>query len=395
MPTPQAEPALLRRLVDFARELRQAGLVVGPADVPWGLRAVSVVGLERLDDLSGALRASWCHRRSDYPIFDAIFQQTFGGGAPAREVRRLPLARMRVAAAVPGGREQGDSGSATQRPPRGLASRDERLRRLDFATCSAEEMRDLERAVTTLGAHHPLRPSRQRQAARRGLQVDWRRSQRLALRHQGEWLELVRSRRRRRPRPLLLICDVSGSMERYARVMVRFLHAVERSTHASEAFVFGTRLTRVTRELRHPDPAQALHEVGAAVDDWAGGTRIGECLQQLLGQWGARALARGPLTIVLSDGWEVGDTTGLAAATARLQRSSWRLIWCNPRMGDPRFQPSAAGMQAALPFLDGLLPVHNLESLEELSRLLQTDWGRRPVRRQFPAPSTVPAGGHA
>ena len=395
MPSPEAEPALLRRLVEFARELRQAGLAVGPADVPWGLRAASVVGVECLEDLSGALRATWCHRRSDYPVFDEIFQRKFGGGASAREVRRLPLVPVRVAAALPGPQVAGDSSSARERPPQGLASPDERLRRLDFAACSAEEMRDLERAVASLRARHPLRPSRQRRRARRGLQIDWRRSQRVALRHQGEWLELVHSRRRQRPRPLLLICDVSGSMERYSRVMVRFLHAVERSTHSSEAFVFGTRLTRITRELRQADPGQALHEVGAAVDDWAGGTRIGDCLQELLSKWGHRALSRGPLTIVLSDGWEVGDTTRLAAATARLQRSSWQLIWCNPRMGDPQFQPSAAGMRAALPYLDGLLPVHNLKSLEELSRLLQTGLGRRPVRRQFPALPSGGAGAHA
>lgn len=382
MPNPDSEPALLRHLVAFARELRQAGLAVGPADVPWGLRAAGVVGVASLEDLRAALRATWCHCRSDYAVFDAIFLRTFAGTASAPEARGLPLLTVRVAAAGPA--PDGGAGSSGERPPRGLASPDERLRQLDFGACSPEEMRDLERAVARLGAHHPERPSRQRRPTRRGHQIDWRRSQRSALRHQGEWLSLVHSRRRQRPRPLLVICDVSGSMERYSRVLVRFLHALERSTHSSEAFVFGTRLTRVTRELRQPDPGRALQAVGAAVDDWAGGTRIGECLQQLLSKWGHRALARGPVTIVLSDGWEVGDTTRLAAATARLQRASWRLIWCNPRMGDPQFQPSAAGMRAALPFLDGIVPVHNLESLDELSRLLQTGLLRRPVRRQFP-----------
>ncbi|MHB8311909.1 MAG: vWA domain-containing protein [Candidatus Dormibacteria bacterium] len=384
MPSPNPEPALLRHLVAFARELRQAGLAVGPADVPWGLQAAGVVGVASREDLRSALRATWCHRRSDYAVFDAVFLRAFAGSTAAPEPRGLPLLTVRVAAAVPGPAQEDGSGSSQERPPRGLASPDERLRQLDFGACSTEEMRDLERAVASLGARHPERPSRQLRANRRGHRIDWQRSQRSALRHQGEWVSLVHSRRRQRPRPLLVICDVSGSMERYSRVLVRFLHALERSTHSSEAFVFGTRLTRVTRELRQPDPGRALQAVGAAVDDWAGGTRIGECFQQLLSKWGHRALARGPVTIVLSDGWEVGDTTRLAAATARLQRASWRLIWCNPRMGDPQFQPSAAGMRAALPFLDRIVPVHNLESLDELSQLLQTGLLGRPVRRQFP-----------
>jgi len=384
MPAPTADSALLRRLVEFARELRRAGLMVGPADVPWGLRAAALVGVENQADLRAALRASWCHQRSDYGVFDELFRRAFAGTPSSLGERRVPLLTVRVESAGVGAEAGSYPGRPRERPPRGLASPDERLRQLDFAACTAAELRDLERAVARLGANHPRRPSRQRRPARRGHRIDWRRSQRAAIRHHGEWLALAHSRRRQRPRPVLVICDVSGSMERYSRVMVRFLHAVERSTHSSEAFVFGTRLTRVTRELRQPDPGLALQAVGAAVADWAGGTRIGECLQQLLTRWGHRALARGPVTIVLSDGWELGDPKQLAAAAARLQRSSRQLLWCNPRMGDPGFQPAAAGMKAALPFLDGLLPGHNLESLEALSRLLEAGLQRRPVRRQFP-----------
>ena len=379
-------PPLVRRLTELARALRAAGVPVGPGDLLHGLRAVEAVGLHRPDDVAAALRASWCRRQEDLAVFDRLFRSLL---APPGQVRRpgpppavaVPRA---LAPAPPAGAQPPAPDGRPPRPPRGMASVEERLRRLDFAACSPRELAELERAVARLRARPPLRPSRHRRPARRGRHIDWARTQRAALRTGGEWVRLEHSRRRLRRRPLLLVCDVSGSMERYARLLVRFLHAVERGTGGTEAFVFGTRLTRITRQLRCADPGVALAAVGEAVPDFAGGTRIGESLHELLTRWGGRALGRGPITLVVSDGWEVGDPTQLAVAAARLQRASWRLLWCNPRMGDPRFTPAAGGMRAVLPYLDDLRPAHNLESLEQLSDLLDGAQRRRPVRRQRP-----------
>lgn len=162
--------------------------------------------------------------------------------------------------------------------------------------------------------------------------------------------------------------------------MVRFMHATQRAHGDAEAFVFGTRLTRVSRELRHPSPHRAMAAVAESVPDWAGGTRIGDCLHELLTRWGGRSLSRSPITLVLSDGWETGDTRRLSEATARLRRLSRELIWCNPRMGDPQFSPEAAGMRAALPHVDRLQPVHNLERLTQLTGVLEEDGGHRGRR---------------
>ncbi len=378
-----AEPRLVSRLLALARTLRARGLPVGTSDLLLGLRAVAVVGVEDRSDLAAALRACWCRQSSDLALFDQAFAAAF---APSeREPVRLsqPTARVTVSAPVLAPGDGDEPAAPSGRPARGVASSDERLRRLDFAACTQEELADLERAVVALASRPALRPSRRPRPDPHGAEVDWRRTRRAALRHGGELLELRRRRHGTRPRQLLLICDVSGSMERYARVLVRFLHAVERSSPGAEAFLFGTRLTRVTRELRHRDPAAALNAVGGAVEDWAGGTRIGDCLMELLTDWGGRALGRGPVTILLSDGWETGDPKRLAAATARLQRSSRLLIWCNPRMGDPQFQPSAAGMRAALPHVDRLQPVHNLASLAQLCSALQLADTRHPRRRQL------------
>ena len=366
-------------LVGLARRLRREGLRVGTSELLLGLRAAALVGVEDRARLRLALRCCWCHRQGDLAVFDRAFLEELGG--PRREPSRLarPVAQVTVRAETPGAASE-TTGPWSKGQPRGTASLDERLRRLDFAACTSEELADLERAVAELAARPALRRSRRYRPARRGRQLDWRRTSAAALRSGGEPLRLRRRRRGERPVQLLLICDVSGSMERYARLMVRFLHALERTSPGAEAFIFGTRLTRVTRELRQADPAAALRAVGAAVPDWSGGTRIGDCLHELLTRWGGRALSRGPVTILLSDGWETGDVSRLAEAAARLRRGSRLLIWCNPRMGDPEFRPEAAGMRAALPHLDRLQPVHNYASLLELSRVLRLDEGGRRSR---------------
>jgi uncharacterized protein with von Willebrand factor type A (vWA) domain len=377
---------LLPALVGLARRLRQEGLPVGTSELLLGLRAAALVGVQDRSRLRLALRSCWCHQRGDLAVFDRAFREELGGPhhAPSRLAR--PVAQVTVRAEAPGAATD-PSQAWSEGQPRGIASVEERLRRLDFAACTSEELADLERAVAELAARPALRRSRRHRPARRGRELDWRRTSAAALRSGGEPLQLHRRRRGERPVPLLLICDVSGSMERYARLMVRFLHALERTSPGAEAFLFGTRLTRVTRELRQADPGAALRAVGAAVPDWSGGTRIGDCLQELLTRWGGRALSRGPVTILLSDGWETGDVSRLAQAAARLRRGSRLFIWCNPRMGDPDFRPEAAGMRAALPHLDRLQPVHNYASLVELSRVLRLDESGRRSRARRMGPS--------
>ena len=373
-------------LVGLARRLREQGLGVGTAELLLGLRAAELVGVEEREGLRLALRACWCHQRSDLALFDRAFFEMLGSRRPDPSLRVRPAVPLAARVEAPLAAAGEPQGPITAGRPRGTASLDERLRRLDFAACTAEELADLERAVAQLAARPALRRSRRFRPARGGRQLDWRRTSARALRAGGEPLELRHRRRGTRPVQLLLICDVSGSMERYARLMVRFLHALERGSPGAEAFLFGTRLTRVTRELRQADPGAALRAVSASVPDWSGGTRIGDCLTELLTTWSGRALSRGPVTVLLSDGWEGGDVSRLAAATARLRRGSRLLIWCNPRMGDPDFRPEAAGMRAALPHVDRLQPVHNYTSLLELSRVLRLDESWRRARRRRPEP---------
>jgi uncharacterized protein with von Willebrand factor type A (vWA) domain len=183
-------------------------------------------------------------------------------------------------------------------------------------------------------------------------------------------------------RQLVLLCDISGSMDRYSRILLRFLHAVERSSRRTEAFVFGTRLTRITRALARRDPDAAIAAVASRVKDWSGGTRIGEALHDFNTHWARRVLGHGAIVIIISDGWDRGDSGLLTAEMQRLQRSSYRLIWLNPLLGSPRYQPLTQGIQAALPYVDDFLPVHNLSSLEALARTLDEVQEGRPERRQ-------------
>jgi uncharacterized protein with von Willebrand factor type A (vWA) domain len=211
---------------------------------------------------------------------------------------------------------------------------------------------------------------------------DYRRTLRNSLRRGGEPLDLLTRTRRRKQRDLVLLCDISGSMDRYSRLLLQFVHTVRHAVGHVEAFVFGTRLTRITRQIRHRNIRMALDDVAASVADWAGGTRIGECLRSFNLHWANRVLGRGAIVLVISDGWDRGDIDLLAAEMKRLQRSAYRLIWLNPLLGSPRYRPQTVGMQAALPYIDNFLSAHNLRSLMQLADLLNTVEDRRPMRAQ-------------
>ena len=218
---------------------------------------------------------------------------------------------------------------------------------------------------------------------------------RRSLRHGGVPVDLRRRRRKVRTRPLVLLCDISGSMDRYARLLLRFVHALGRGLDATEVFVFGTRLTRITRELRKRDVDQAVADVVESVHDWSGGTRIGEAVKTFNYTWSRRVLRSGATVVIISDGWDRGDPELLAREMARLQRSCRRLIWLNPLLGAAGYQPLTQGIRAALPYVDEFLPVHNLHSLEALARLLSVVADERPLRRQGAVAGTASPAGSA
>jgi uncharacterized protein with von Willebrand factor type A (vWA) domain len=208
------------------------------------------------------------------------------------------------------------------------------------------------------------------------------------MRTEGVPYTLVTRGPRRKPRPLVLLCDISGSMAPYTRVLLHFLHTIRRGVGNAEVFLFGTRLTRITRQLRVRDVDQALAAIGAQVTDWSGGTRLGESLRTFNTAWARRVLSQGAIVCIISDGWDRGDPNMLAAEMAHLQRTSFRLIWLNPLLGITGYRPLTRGMAAAMPFVDDFLPANDLASLEELAALLSSlDLNVRPERRQ-----TLPPG---
>jgi uncharacterized protein with von Willebrand factor type A (vWA) domain len=237
-----------------------------------------------------------------------------------------------------------------------------------------------------------LRRTRRLAAARRGRRLDFPRTLRRAMRTEGVPYVLARRGPRQKPRPLVLLCDISGSMAPYTRMLLHFLHFLRREVSHAEVFVFGTRLTRITRQLRARNVDQALAEVGQKVVDWSGGTRTGEALRTFNTTWARRVLGQGAVVCIISDGWDRGDPTMLAAELAHLQRMAFRLIWLNPLLGLSGYQPQTRGMVAALPFVDDFLPIHNLASLGALAALLsRLDLDVRPERRQVVWPPAPPA----
>ncbi len=397
---------LAARIAHFARTLRAAGLPIGPGQVLDSIEAAAVVGLARREDFYWALHAVLVSRIEHHPLFDEAFRLLWRepDALPVGMEALLPKApgpkaaaptrRLAEALARPGprrpveqqGREEVDAVLAW--------SGEERLRTRDFEQMSVDELREAERAISRLRL--PVRevPTRRMRPDPRGDRLDPRAMLRASLRAGADVIPLRWRRTVPRPPAVITLCDISGSMARYARMMLRFQHALGQGRPRVHSFTFGTRLTNVTRTLRDRDVDAALGAVGRTVEDWDGGTRIGDCLRAFNLRWSRRLLGQGALVLLVTDGLDRGEPRLLAAEAERLRRSCRRLVWLNPLLRFEGFEPLAEGVRALLPHVDEFRPVHDLQSLADLARALSGGPPTRPSRRAGvagtrPAPPTA------
>lgn len=398
----------LHNVLMLGRMLRRAGLPVGPGRQLDLVRALNTINLMRREDVRITIRSLLVSRREDFDKFDRIFDLFWNSLVTLgmrfdnpMEVDALDDATTRIPSEAPAGQEgqpagpkqevgrQGRSSMSLNSGQEGddseielvmMYSDSEVLRQKDFERFSADELDEARRLMSEMRWEATRYRSRRRRPAPKGQRLDMRRIVRRNLRYGGEVVDLAYKEPKLKRRPLVLICDISGSMDRYSRLLIQFLYTVHRGAEKVEAFVFGTRLTRITRQLRSRDIDTAIEHVSKIVEDWSGGTRIGESLATFNRRWARRVLGQGAIVVVISDGWDRGDAKLLSKEMQHLQRMCHRLIWMNPLLGMEGYQPITQGLQAALPFVDDFIPAHNLDSLEELGHLLDRVQERRPVR---------------
>jgi len=335
--------------------------------------ALQYVDIGSRDEVFHTCRALLVHRREDLAGFDrafAAFWRPGMGGSTARVTDHRPP---QEDAAQPGPPEAlaplaADGEGSDAVPDEGQRTWSDRgaLADKDVAEFTSEELAQGRDALDQLAWHPGVRRTR-RWVPGRGARVDLRRALARSVRSGGDVLVLPRRRRRLRPRPVVLLCDVSGSMDRYSRLLVHFAHALSKRRGRVETFLFSTALTRITNQLRARRPDHVLTAIANAVPDWSGGTRIGGALREFHQQWGRRSLRGGPIVLLISDGWDRGDPLVLRDQVARLQRSCRRLVWLNPLIGTVGYEPLTRGLQAALPFVDDFMPVRTLRNFADLA----------------------------
>ncbi|MDA0243564.1 MAG: VWA domain-containing protein [Chloroflexi bacterium] len=383
---------LLPNLLLFGRVLHGLGLEVSPGRMVDVLAALAEVNIVRKPDFYYTLRSFLVKRKEHLPLFDAAFEQfwrkprgewgevsladllQFRPPPPAANVPLVvpPLPDLPTAAPPTDDEEVQEVIEVTQ-----TFSTRELLRHKDFGELSAEELTNIKQLIAQLVWQLGQRRTR-RQKIGHGRNLALRRSLRRNLRYGGEMLEWSYKEPKIKPRPLVILADVSGSMERYTRLLVHFFYSLTQGlAQPVEVFLFSTRLTRITRQLAHKNVDQALDEVGTAVHDWAGGTRIGEAIKSFNFDWSRRVLRGGAIVLLISDGWDRGDPAVLGKEIDRLHKLCHRLVWLNPLLGSQEYEPLTRGIVAALPHIDDFLPVHNLASLEELADHLRQLDGRR------------------
>lgn len=384
---------LLGHLLSFGYLLHEMGVPVGPGQMVDLVGALEHINLANREDFRATMRCMLVLRREDLPLFDMAFEffwRKASGSDLETELMqsiipqtRIPRRQLRL----PKRKDPDEPEPEGEREREELEiqltySAGEALRTKDFGQFSWEEVQACKELLRKLRWRVEERRTRRKRPERRGRLLDFRRTLRRNMRYGGEPIQLAWRAVQTETRPVVVICDISGSMERYSRILLQFVHAISAGLTDVESFVFGTRLTRITRQLRHKDIDDAVTAVSKHVVDWSGGTRIGDAVKEFNFRWGRRVLGHGPVVLLISDGWDRGDPQMLSREMDRLQRSCHRLIWLNPLLGSPGYQPLTVGMQAALPFVDDFLPVHNLVSLEQLGEKLSALGQRRPERRQ-------------
>jgi uncharacterized protein with von Willebrand factor type A (vWA) domain len=373
---------LLENLLIFGRVLRRAGIDVHPGRLLDVIDALEHVDLGARDEVYHACRALLVHRQEQIAVFDRAFDAFWRAqsAAAARSQSRVDRSRPSaveiedvLAPEVLASDELASMADAGDEE-RGAPTRDSLkiwsdaggLANKDFAAFTGDELAAARTALSRL-VWNPGERRTRRWVRGRGSRIDLRRAIAESLRTGGDIVKLARRTRRVHPRPLVLLCDVSGSMERYTRMLLHFAHAITWRHRRVEAFLFSTQLTRVSRQLRLPRADDAVAAVSRLVPDWSGGTRIGGAVKQFHQRWGRRVLNGGPVVLLISDGWDRGDPAELAEQVARLQRSCHRLVWLNPLIGTADYAPLTRGLQAALPFVDDFLPARTLTNLVDLA----------------------------
>ncbi len=383
---------ILHNLVLFGRLLRALGMDINPGRMLDLVQALDHVPLGAKNDFYYTARSLFVHKREDIPLFDQAFDLFWkkpsegevefsffnNFSQPSNDDVLVPpqpenvnlLEQDEEASA---GEEDEDEDEETQKiiELTQTFSSKERLSQVDFGEMTANELQLVKKFMTELVWNIGQRRTRRKRPSAHGRMLDLRRTLRRNMRYGGELLEWPRRQLKIKPRPVIIIADMSGSMEQYTKLLLHFVYGLAGSLDQKvEAFVFSTKLTRITRQLAHKDLDTALADVAAEVTDWSGGTRIGESIKSFNFDWGRRVLGRGAVVLLISDGWDRGEPELLKEEMARLQRNVHRLIWLNPLLGSERYEPLTRGMQAALPHIDDFLPVHNLQSLEDLAEHL-------------------------
>lgn len=406
---------LLFRLTEFGRLLWESGLNVGPRQMLDLTETLNYIDVKNKEDFYNTLKSSLLTRHEQEPIFDQMFgyywfvrdnpnkKSDKQNGTAKREERQMrlpPSERKRLAEHMNASelrkelrqemRQTEQRRVAEDRdryededesPPQGTAySAIEQLRKKDFENFTWDEVQEAKRLMAEMRWHLGMRLTRRKRPARNGSYPDMRRIVRRNLKYGSELLELTWRETRLKPRPLIIICDISGSMSLYSRLLLHFIHTISNGLMNVEAFVFGTRLTRITRQLKKRDVDDAVRDVSKSVQDWSGGTRIGDALHYFNQKWAKRVLGRGAVVLVISDGWDRGESNTLQTEMDRLQHNCHRLIWLNPLLGSPDYRPLTIGMKTALPYIDNFLSAHNLDSLIYLGNLLSIVDESKPDR---------------
>jgi len=387
---------LLSNLLLFGRLLRRLGMDVNAGRMLDLMQALEHIQIGRKSDFYFTARSLLVHRREDLRFFDQAFELFWR--KPAEEWTTLNLSGLDVQSQLrklPNRQKPPFHPSITSSPATGQSEQNESsrpqvvqtysdaevLRRKDFAEMNVDELKRARELIAELVWQLGERRTRRKQPGA-GRLFDLRRTLRRNLKYGGEVLKWAQREPKFKPRPLVVIADISGSMERYTNLLLQFIYSLSSGLNQVEAFVFSTRLTRVSKQLHHRDAERALREVASAVTDWAGGTRIGEALKDFNFKWGRRVLGRGAVVMIISDGWDRGDIPLLRREMKRMSLSCYRLIWLNPLLGHEGYEPLTQGMSAALPYIDDFLPVHNLVSLEQLGEVLvSASNGRLKVKK--------------